>query len=27
LSTLSVLELKGAIKRTGGRSYGRRYHL
>lgn len=27
LSTLSVLELKGAIKRTGGRSYSRRYQL
>jgi DNA processing protein len=27
LSTLSVLELKGAIKRTGGRSYGRKYQI
>lgn len=27
LSTLSVLEIKGAIKRTGGRSYGRKYQL
>jgi DNA processing protein len=27
LSTLSVLELKGAIKRTGGRSFGRKYQL
>ncbi|MFN9625275.1 MAG: DNA-processing protein DprA, partial [Planctomycetota bacterium] len=27
LSTLSVLELKGAIKRTGGRSYGRKFQL
>lgn len=25
LSTLSVLEIKGAVKRTGGRSYSRRY--